>query len=126
MSGKRGGLLGRCSPWQELKLVLFPGWVTRPGAALGLGVPQLTVNPVSDSERRGYHSSDPSLTPSGWRNPGGQGNCQQPVCLPSSPKPRPSHIPGKNRAREGQVRAQVSFLPARLQLSMALEAPGLL
>lgn len=95
--------------------------MTRAGAALGLGVPQLTVNPVSDSERRGYHSSDPPLTPNGWRNPGGQGSC-----LPFSPKLRPSHIPGKNRAREGQVRAQVSFLPERLQLSMAFEAPGLL
>lgn len=56
--------------------------MARPAAALGLGVPQLTVKPFSDS--------------------------------------------GKNRAREGQVRAQVSFLPERLQLSMAFEAPELL
>lgn len=68
--------------WQELETVLFPEWITRAGAALGLGVPQLTVKPFSDS--------------------------------------------GKNRAREGQVRAQVSFLPERLQLSMAFEAPRLL
>lgn len=45
--------LGRCSPWQELETVLFPEWITRAGAALGLGVPQLTVKPFSDSERRG-------------------------------------------------------------------------
>lgn len=44
--------------------------------------------------------------------------------LQSSPAPS-SHVPGKNRAMEGQVRAQVSFLPDRLQLSMAFEAPGL-
>lgn len=68
--------------WQWLEFVLFPVWPARAGVALGLGVPQLTVKPFSDS--------------------------------------------GENRAREGQVRAQVSFLPDRLQLSMAFEAPGLL
>lgn len=68
--------------WQWLEFVLFPAWLARAGAALGLGMPQLTVKPFSDS--------------------------------------------GKNRARDGQVRAQVSFFPDRLQLSMAFEAPGLL
>lgn len=42
-----------CSPWQWLELVLFPGWPARAAAALGLGVPQLTVKPFSDSERKG-------------------------------------------------------------------------
>lgn len=45
--------LGWCSPWQWLVFVLFPVWPARVGAALGLGVPQLTVKPFSDSERRG-------------------------------------------------------------------------
>lgn len=45
--------LGWCSPWQWLVFVLFPVWPARAGAALGLGVPQLTVKPFSDSERRG-------------------------------------------------------------------------
>lgn len=34
-------------------MVPFPGWLTRAAAALGLGVPQLTVKPFSDSEGRG-------------------------------------------------------------------------
>lgn len=43
------------SPWQELELELvpFPGWMARTGAALGFGVPQLTVKAFSDSERSG-------------------------------------------------------------------------
>lgn len=45
--------LGRRSPWQWLEFVLFPVWPARAGMALGLGVPQLTVKPFSDSERRG-------------------------------------------------------------------------
>lgn len=53
MGAEKRRTLGRCSPWQELETVLFPEWITRAGAALGLGVPQLTVKPFSDSERRG-------------------------------------------------------------------------
>lgn len=46
-------LLDWCSPWHWLEFVLFPCWLARAGAALGLGVPQLTVKPFSDSEREG-------------------------------------------------------------------------
>lgn len=38
--------------WHWLEFVLFPLWPARARAALGLGVPQLTVKPFSDSERK--------------------------------------------------------------------------
>lgn len=119
---------GWCSPWQWLEFVLFPMWPARAGVALGLGVPQLTVKPFSDSEKRGLSQLWPGPpTPAGWSNAREvEGLPAQPTFPPCQSCSNCLYIPGKNRAREGQVRAQVSFLPDRLQLSMAFEAPGLL
>lgn len=114
--------LGWCSPWQWLEFVLFPVGPARAGVALGLGVPQLTVKPFSDSERRGSVTALTCPHPQHLLVGVMQGKQKSSLHFP----PCQPHVPGKNRAREGQVRAQVSFLPDRLQLSMAFEAPGLL